>query len=152
MTQLQQLFLLIFSTVGFAGSLYGAWRCRVRKDNLGLVGAFVVYGAFVWADIVVFGLFWAVFSVVSMLLSDWLLFLFGYSVFWFVRGFGESIYWFNQQFSTIKRNPLRMFFFSKLFNNDEYTIWFIMQIIAQCIAVVAAVFSVYFGRMWFLSM
>ena len=152
MTQPQQLFLLLFSLIGLSGSLYGAWRCKVRKDNLGLVGAFVIYGAFVWADIVVFGLFWAVFAFVSILLSDWLLFLFGYSVFWFVRGFGESIYWFNQQFSTIKRNPLRMFFFSKLFNNDEYTIWFIMQIITQCIAVIAAVLSVYFGRMWFLSM
>lgn len=136
---------LIFSLVGV---LIAYKKIHKEKNNLGLVGSFVICGAFVWADLIVFGVFWALFTTVSIILNDWILFLLGQSVFWFIRSLGESFYWFNQQFSTIKRYDSKDFFFAKFFNNDDYTVWFVMQIIMQCIAVVSMILTIYLGNIW----
>ena len=138
-------FYLFFGVFGLSFALRKVYK---KKDNLGLVGPFVIYGAFVWADLVVFGVFWSLFTLISLFLNDWILFLLGQSVFWFIRSLGESFYWFNQQFSTIKRYDSRDFFFAKFFGNDDYTVWFVMQILMQWIAVVSAILSLYFGKLW----
>ena len=143
-----KLFIVVFSAFGIWGSYLGYQKSKLGKDNLGLATPFFIYGAFVWADIVIFGVFWALFSITCLLLNDWLLFLLGYSLFWFVRSLGETVFWFNQQFSTIKRYTHKDFFFSKHFGNDNYTVWFVMQILMQCVAVVSAILSLYFGGKW----
>ncbi len=152
MTDLQQTFLIIYALLGSVGVFLAYRKCKLEKDNLGLVGIFVIYGAWVWADLIIFGIFWMIFSLTTILLQDWYLFLFGYCVFWFVRSIVESVYWINQQFSTIIRHSLKEYFFAKIFNNDDYTLWFVMQIFFQCIAAVSAILSVYFGRLWILSL
>lgn len=148
-----QLFLiLLYGLGGLLASFWGYRKCKVEKNNLGLVGIFTIYGGFVWADLVVFGIFWALFSFYSIATRDVLLFALGQSIFWFVRSLGETIYWFNQQFSPINRNPMEKYFMSKIFNNDDYTSWFFMQITYQCICVVSAILSIYFARLWLLSL
>lgn len=144
----QKYFLFFFALSGFLSSLYGVWRCKHKKDNLGLVGPFIIFGAFVWADLVIFGFFWTLFSLTCLFIADWTLFLLGLSIFWLIRSFGETIYWFNQQFSEKKRSSINMFFFAKIFNNDLYTLWFIMQIVFQCVCVVSAISTIYFAREW----
>lgn len=136
---------LFLAIIGLAVSLK---KCLKEKNNLGLTGIFVIYGAFVWADLVIFSAYWILFSSFTILRNDWILFLLGQSVFWFVRSLGESQYWFNQQFSDIHRTTYRNFFFSWLFNNDNYTVWFVMQILMQCITVVSAILSIYLGKLW----
>lgn len=134
--------------LGLVGSFEGYRRCRYKKDNLGWDGIFTIYGAFVWADIVIFGVFWAVASIIVLLINDWILFLLLFSIFWVVRGLGETIYWFNQQFSTVIRySPKSDHFLVKIFQ-DNYTIWFVLQICMQCITVIAVIFSIYFAKLW----
>lgn len=153
MTSWQITIILTYGALGLFSSYLAYRKCKFEKKNLGFIGVtpFILYGAFVWADLVVFGVFWALFSLICILLNDWLLFLLGQSVFWLIRSFGETIYWFNQQFSTIERYSLKDHFFAKIFNYDDYTLWFIMQIFMQCITVISAILSLYFGKVWLVS-
>lgn len=144
----QKLFLLGYVLFGLIGAFLGYKKCHREKNNLGLVGFYFIYGAFVWADLVIFGFFWAAFTIYCLFRNDWILFLLGQSIFWLVRSHGETVYWFNQQFSTINRNPEIKFMFSKIFHDDHYTLWFVMQIFMQCITVVSAILSLYFGKLW----
>jgi len=148
----QKVILLIYLIFSLSGMVFAFKKVIKEKNNLGLVGPFIILGAFVWADLIVFGIFSFLFALICLLLNDFILFLLGQSVFWFIRSMGEANYWFNQQFSTINRNPKSRFFFSKFFNHDEYTVWFVMQITMQCIAVVSAILSIYFGRLWLISL
>jgi len=144
----QKIFLLIYLGFSAFGTSVAYRKVVKEKNNLGLVGPFIILGAFVWADLLVFGIFSFLFSLVCLILNDFILFLLGQSVFWFIRSMGEANYWFNQQFSTINRNPKSRFFFSKLFSHDEYTIWFVMQIFMQCVSVVTGILSIYFAKIW----
>ena len=144
----QKLLIIGWGAFALIGSFEGFRRCRYKKDDLGWDGIFVIYGAYVWADIVIFGIFWAIVSIVIILANDWLLFLLTLSVFWVVRSFGEMIYWFNQQFSTITRYSFKSdHWLIKMFNRN-YTIWFIFQICMQCITVISLIFSIYFAKLW----
>lgn len=109
-------------------------------------GIYNLIGAFVWADTVVFGLFWLMTSLVVYFLEDWLLFLLILSVFWSVRAWGESVYWFNQQFSTLRKNSPKDIWFYQIFKNDS--VWFVYQIFWQCILVLAVVASIYLAKVW----
>lgn len=139
--------ILIFALFSWSGFIYGLYKCVKMKQNLGSAHIYNLIGAFVWADAVVFGLFWTGASVVVLLLKDWILFLLLQSVFWTIRSVGESIYWFNQQFSTLNRNQGNKLIFFKLFK-DEYTTWFVYQIQWQCTAVISIVLSIYFTHLW----
>ena len=144
----QKLLVLGWGLFGLVGSFEGYRRCRYKKDNLCWDGIFTIYGAFVWADIVVFGVFWALASIIVLLTNDWILFLLLLSVFWVVRSLGETIYWFNQQFSTIIRySPKGNSLLAKIFR-DDYTMWFVLQIFMQCITVVSLIFSIHFVHLW----
>ena len=144
----QGFLILIYGLIGFYGAYKGYRKSRYENKRLELSPHFIVYGAFVWADVVIFGIFWFLFSLVCIILNDWILFLLSQSLFWLIRGFGETIYWFNQQFSTISRSSHKDFPFSRFFGNDDYTVWFVMQIFMQCITVVSAILSLYFGKLW----
>lgn len=138
------LLFIIWATAGFLTSI----KKVSAGQNLGYSVAYYLLGAFVWADLAVFGPFWILYGLVILALGNWHLFLFGLSAFWFIRSLGETNYWLNQQFSEIKRSSYKDFPFSQRFNNDNYTSWFIMQIIMQCISVVSLILSVYFGKLW----
>lgn len=147
----QQILILIYALLAFFSAILGYKKCRFEKNNLGIVGFFTIYGAFVWADVVVFGIFWFLFSLVTIFLGDWVLFLLGLSLFWLVRSIGETIYWFNQQFSTIQRYRASDFpFLAKIFHND-YTVYFVLQICMQCVTVVSAILSIYLTKLWLFS-
>jgi hypothetical protein len=87
--------------------------------------------------------------LVTWWLNDWLLFWLIVSVFWAVRSWGETIYWLNQQFSTIERNPPKKHILYPIFHNDS--VWFVHQIIWQCVTVISIVVSLYFGRLWLMK-
>lgn len=141
----QEVAIITFGTFAFLGFLKGFNESN-RKNAYGKATIFNLIGAFVWGDVVVFGIFWTLASVVVLYLQDWVLFLLTLSIFWAVRGIGEMIYQLNEQFATKKKNPPEKFWFYKYLKNDS--VWFVYQIYWQCIAVVAILFAIYFAKMW----
>ena len=131
-----------FSLIGF---LLGTRQC-LKNNPYGLTYPFNIIGAFVWADTVVFGAFWTLVCLVSLALSNWLLFLLFVSLFWLVRSVGETLYWFNQQFSSRNRNPAHTLWISKIFPGDSS--WVAMQIFWQCTTVVTLITSLTLIRLW----
>ena len=146
MTNLQQTFLLLSALFNLIVFLKAFHESKDKKNAFGLTPWLNLIGAFVWGDAVVFGLFWAIASLVTWLLNDWLLFLLIAALFWAVRSHGETIYWFNQQFSTLDRNPPKKLIGYSIFHNDA--IWFVYQIVWQCVTVISIIFSIYFGYQW----
>ena len=150
MDYLQQLIVNATGIFALAGFGIGIHQTLIRKNPFGLTYVFRPLGAFVYADLTVFGLFWLGASTLSLLLSDWALFLLIASLFWLVRSIGETIYWLNQQFSPINRNPVKNFrYLKKVYHNDS--VWFIYQIFWQCMTVIFIVTSLYFGKLWILQ-
>ena len=128
-------------------SVFGLGLVKSRQGKaFTLVWWLFPWGAFVWGDAVVFGLFWAGVLVITYLLQDLLLLGLLTAIFWLVRSLGETIYWFNQQFSTVERNPPEKLPFYSLFKNDS--VWFIYQIVWQCVTVMAIFFSVWLFHLW----
>lgn len=142
----QQYLVFFIGALGLFGFFKGLHESKYKKNAFGLTRSLTILGSFVWADAVVFGLFWLFFAGVSIALDDWWLFLFGTAVFWAVRGFGETQYWIAQQFSSKNRNPVETLLFHGIFHNDS--IWFVYQIFWQCVTVAALVASVYLASMW----
>lgn len=103
-------------------------------------------GIYVWGDALVISIFWALVSLLSVVVGNLYLFLTFVSLFWVVRSFGETIYWLNQQFSSTKREPPEKVELYSLVKNDS--VWFIQQIKNQCITVIALVASIYFTSLW----
>jgi len=147
MNDTQNLFLTLFAVFNFLIFIYSFYRCKYKHNNLGITYPLLPLGIFVWADGVVFGLFWVLAALISQALNDWILFLLIFSVFWLVRSVGETTYYFNQQFSTIKRMKGKELPGYKIFN-DEYTIWFVYQITCQVITVVSIITTVYLFNLW----
>ncbi len=118
-----------------------------RKGNTNTLTRYLSFmGAFVWADAVIFGLFWFLVSLFCLVTQDWILFWLITSIFWLVRSMGEMIYWFNQQFSTLERNKPENLPLFQFFPNDS--IWFVYQIMWQCVIVVTIIISVYLFKLW----
>jgi hypothetical protein len=132
-----------FSLAVFAKGLYESSK---KRNTYGETPALAWMGIFVWADAVIFGFFWFLVSLISLIANDWILFWFIGSVFWVVRSFGETIYWFNQQFSTVNRRPPEILRGYKFFKDDS--IWFVYQIIWQCISVFSIIAMIYLTRLW----
>lgn len=137
----------IVGVLGVTGFIKSFYECKKKKNTFGLTYTYRILGAFVWADLVVFGFFWALAATISLLFADWILFLLIVSLFWLVRSIGETIYWFNQQFSPINRNPVKNFKILKnVFHNDS--IWFVYQIFWQCMTVGTIITSLYLAKEW----
>ncbi len=143
---LSQIILIFISLFSLAGFVLGIRRTTFKNQAFQPVFVFNLIGAFVWADVVIFGLFWFLISLICFFLQDFLLFLLIVSLFWAVRSFGEIIYWLNQQFAGINRNPPEKFRLYPVFKNDS--IWFVYQIFWQCLLVVCLVASIYFTHLW----
>lgn len=141
-----KLLLSAWAMYALAGLVQGLKLCRQGQTNQPSP-FFLPLGAFVWADAVVFGLFWLLVAGWCLLIGDWLLFFLIGAVFWSVRSLGEMIYWLNQQFSNIDRNPPEKFkFLFKFFPNDS--VWFVYQIFWQCVLVISLVVSVKLFSVW----
>lgn len=139
-------FLLLFASVNIGLSLWGFYQCHKKKNAYGYTPFLYPLGMYVWGDAAIFGIFWAGAALISLLLSDWILFLLIVSLFWLVRSVGETIYWFNQQFSTITRMKPERHLTHKIFHNDS--VWFIFQIMNQCLTVITIITSVYLFHIW----
>jgi hypothetical protein len=145
MNDWQKTTVIVYGVLNFISFLKGFYECSKKRNSHGITPVLSVFGMFVWGDAVIFGIFWTLVSTTTLLLNDWILFLLILSVFWVVRSLGETIYWFNQQFSPIKRNPPEKLPFYKYFHNDS--IWFIHQIVWQCITVVSIIFTIYLVKL-----
>lgn len=133
----------LFALVTFIKSLYEcAWKNNNYQDVL-LIWAF---GAFVWADGVVFGLFWFFTALFSLVVDSWILFLLVLSVFWAVRTLGESIFFFNMQFHPLEKYPPKYFAIHKHFHNES--VFFAFQVAWHCVTVVCIVLSIYLSRVF----
>lgn len=94
-------------------------------------------GGFVWGDALIFGPFWALASIITILMQDWWLFELIFLCFWLVRSVGETIYWLNQQYSdVIREKPEKSILYRFVKSN---AVWFLMQIWWQCITVATLV-------------
>jgi hypothetical protein len=62
-------------------------------------------GAFVWEDMLIFGLLHSIIALISVLAGDVQVWIVGFLVFWIVRSAGETLYFFLQQFIEPKHHP-----------------------------------------------
>lgn len=149
MNEWQRNLVIIFFILNLASLIKGYWESRYNKNPLGTTFFLTPLGIFVWADAIIIGSFWVFTSVASLIIGDWILFLIFYSVFWVVRSLGETIYWLNQQFSDVRTNPRKNLPLYKVLKiEDDYTIWFLYQVMNQCITVVSIITSVYLFNLW----
>jgi len=146
MVFLQRIFVLIFGLFSLVIFFKGFWESTKKKNAYGETPFLVLMGIFVWGDAVVFGLFWFFSSWLTLLLNNWILFCLIFSVFWVVRSLGETVFWFNQQFSSIKRYPPETLRGYRFFKNDA--IWFVYQIICQCVTIISLITSLYLAKLW----
>ncbi|OGM28041.1 hypothetical protein A2962_05490 [Candidatus Woesebacteria bacterium RIFCSPLOWO2_01_FULL_39_61] len=137
---------IVWGTVSLLFCIKGILESKDKRSAFGITPYLLPLGIFVWGDAVIFGLFWFVVSLMTLIVNDWIFFLLIISIFWVVRSVGETVYWINQQFSIINRNPPEKFWFHKYFHNDS--VWFIHQIIWQCVTVVSLVTTIYLAKAW----
>lgn len=146
MSHLQQLFLLAVLAYALSAVTL-AWKaCRHKKWAFRQTPQYYMLGSFVYGDAFIFGIFWSAVVGVVLFLQDWLLFWFIWAVFWAIRGLGETIYWFNEQFAVKPLNPHHTLPWNDIFHDGS--VWFVYQIICQCVTVVAVILSIYFGVLW----
>lgn len=150
MNDYQELLIITIGSINFFIFISSWYMCKYKRKQWSLTPMFYPFGIFVWADGFMFGLFWFLASLISLLLNDWYLFCFIISVFWLVRSLGETIYWFNQQFSTVIRVKPEEIPGLDIFHDDS--IWFVFQTFMQVIAIVSIIFTVYFGYLWVQSL
>lgn len=147
MSPIQNIVVFLFLVLSLASLMVGFRESSTRQNPFGLAGIFNLIGAFVWGDAVILGLFWALASLVFLILQDWILFLLTLSLFWTVRSIGEIIYWLNQQFSPLShKNPPENLVFNKFFPGDS--IWFINQVYWQCLLVLSSIATLYLAKLW----
>lgn len=142
----QKLLILCYGIFSLIIAFVGLKKSSKKMGGWGHTPWIAWTGAFVWADVVIFGFFWFIVSAISLIVNDWITFWFLWSIFWVVRSLGETIYWFNQQFTPLGHNApekLRGYRFFK-----DQSLWFVYQIIWQCINVFAIVALIYFGKIW----
>lgn len=144
MNSLQNIFITLYGFISLLVFIRGFYEVAKKHNPFG--ESFVLFwmGVFVWGDALVLGLFWFLVSIFVFVLKDWILFLLIFSVFWVVRSLGEVVYWFSHQFSTVVRNPPETLLGYRLFKNDS--IWFVYQIVWQCILVLSIVTTIYLAK------
>jgi hypothetical protein len=141
MSEWQQFITFLFGIYSLAALIISLYQVLANKNIFGSSFPFILIGAFVWGDALIFGLFWIIISSLAIILHNWFFLLMSYSVFWIVRSIGETLYWLNQQFSSLQLNPPERFFLSRYFTGNS--IGFIYQIFWQCITVISVVSLVY---------
>jgi hypothetical protein len=145
----QQIIIVSFGLLNIGFFIKGYYEITKKKNAFGLTNYLLFLGVFVWGDIFVLGPFWMLVSLVTLLLQDWYLFLLIISVFWVVRSFGEVMYWLNEQFSGKNRNLPHTLRFHKIFQSEA--VWFIYQLIWQCMLVMSITATLFLAKAWLLS-
>lgn len=145
----QKVLITLFGSLSFILACKGFYECS-RKNGYGETIPWLWTGILVWADAPIIGTFWVIVSLVSLLINSWILFFLLGSIFWTIRSIGDTIFWFNQQFSNIKRCPPEKLRGYKFFKDD--TVWFAYQLVWQCLTVFFIVASIYFARLWIISL
>lgn len=138
---IQNLFLVGFLVYSLLGFVIGFKNTFFRKNPYGHSQIFYLLGAFVWADSLVFGLFFALVSLVCLVLQNFALFVLSFSLFWAIRSIGEQFYWFLEQFSTVHKNPEHTLWVSRIFPRNSS--WIALQTFWQCVSVVSIVSTVW---------
>lgn len=133
--------LIIYGIGALLCTCKGFYQSAVKKNPYGKSVWIQAYGAFVWGDAAVFGIFWAMATLLSYYLGNWTLFLLFISTFLLVRSIGETIYWFLQQFTHKPLDPPETLPFHTLFPKNS--IWFVYQIFWQCVTVLSIISTVY---------
>lgn len=136
-------FLSLYAACAF---FLGVFYSVKKKNAFGVTHWFLPLGIFVWGDALVFGLFWFCSSFLFFKMQSQWFTLFFVSCFWLIRSLGEMVYWLNQQFSKMIRDPAEQHVLFPLVKNES--VWFLHQIIWQCIAVFSLVLGVWSGWMW----
>ncbi len=149
MTSLSVTFLIFVITFNLIIFILAFNACSKRKNAYGETPFFYPLGMYVWGDALVFSFFWATAASISLYLHDWILFWLIFSVFWLVRSIGETVYWLNQQFSPIIRYDIERLPARRIFHNDS--VWFIFQIMNQCLTVVTIITTLYLAKIWLSS-
>lgn len=140
-------FIIVFGIGSFLLTIKAYQECKHKKNSFGLTPKVCnIYGSFVWADHLIFGLFWTGVSLLCILLNDWILFLLIVSVFWLVRSIGETTYWFLQQFAPRSGNEPERLWVSRIVHNDAA--WFVHQIFWQCVSVAAIITTIFLSFLW----
>jgi hypothetical protein len=145
----QTIFLIIFGIFNCLIYLRAITHITKYKNVYGLTKWLFFIGAFVWGDVFVLAPFWIIAAIAAFVLNNWNLFLLIVTIFWTIRSLGEITYWLNEQFAGKNRNPPSTLNFHKVFNGDA--IWFIYQLFWQCVFILSLILSLYFAKLWLLS-
>ena len=137
---------ILWGLYAFVAFIQGLREVGRKNNPYGLCKRYTPLGAFVWADAIVFGVFFVVVSLFTIIISDFVLFLLILSLFWVIRSVGEQMYWFMEQFAVNHKNPEHTLWFSKYFKRNSS--WIAMQIYWQCISVISIIATVYFFSRW----
>ncbi|MBI5044369.1 MAG: hypothetical protein HZC02_00375 [Candidatus Levybacteria bacterium] len=140
--------LLVFVGIFNAATFPIALRKCMSKNTI-LSKPFILcelFGSFVWADQVLFSLFWVFVSVVTLLMHDFLLFFLIFSLFWVVRSSGEVMYWFMQQFHPRPGNEPHLFWANQYIPGEA--VWFVHQIFWQCVLTLTIISTLYLAYKW----
>ncbi len=139
--------LLVFVAIySFTAFLKGYRQTKIKNNPYGLSKWFNPLGSFVWADAVIFGIFFFCVSIISFAFRDFILFLLIFSVFWTVRSIGEQLYWFHEQFAVNHRNPEHTLWMHRWFPRNSS--WIANQIFNQCLSVIGIILSAYLFKIW----
>lgn len=102
----------------------------------------LLYGAFVWADVMVFSLLWIIISIVLLRIKQKEFFWIAYFSYWFIRSSGEVVYSFLQQFHP-ETKPWLIYVPREVMQNNFLghfilkEFWIVYQIFFQSIAVLS---------------
>ncbi len=105
-------------------------------------------GAFVWEDMLVFGILHALLALISLLSSNTLIWVISFLVFWIVRSAGETLYFFLQQFIVPKHHPhdisAQLQMVRKLFGNiSDQKCFILLQVTMQSLLVLSLLSLIY---------
>ena len=142
----QNYFVIFVAIYSFIAFIQGYRQTHTKNNPYGLCKRFNPLSAFVWADAVIFGIFFIFVSVFCLIIQDFVLFLLVITVFWTVRSIGEQIYWFLEQFAVNHRNPEKTQWMNRWFHRDS--VWIANQIYNQCLSVIGIIVSVYLFKIW----
>lgn len=112
-----------------------------------------VLGSFVWEDLFVISLYFALISLFSLYFAQLKILLLGFFIFWILRGLGETIYWFLQQFLRPKHYPhnveTHFTFMRKIFGNiSAQQCMIILQVLMQIITMLSVVAVIFLLKNW----
>lgn len=145
----QQLIVIGYGFVNLLFFIKGFQKVAKERNPYGRTDILSPFGIFVWGDAVIIGFFWSILSPVIWFFRSWYFFLLILSLFWVVRSFGEILYWMSEQFAQKHHNPPETLALYSLFKTDA--LWFMYQLIWQCILILSLFASLYFGKLWFNS-